>query len=118
MEVDSNSFGRDHGREHPGDGLDRIQDPQGVLASQANIGTRRETQLSKYHIHNNRIWNGVVCHSPGSHCAYQPVSSESASFKGYCLAFDLVVSFQRMLNVIIRSVHFYSFVLLITVTFG
>ena len=87
MEVDSNSFGRDHGREHPGDGLDRIQDPQGVLASQANIGTRRETQLLKYHIHNNRIWNGVVCHSPGSHRAYQPVSSESASFKGYCFSF-------------------------------
>ena len=31
--VDSNSFGRDHGHEHPGDGLDRIQDPQGVLGS-------------------------------------------------------------------------------------
>ena len=38
--------------------------------------------------------------------------------KGIVLAFDLVVSFQRMLNVIIRSIHFYSFVLLITVTFG
>ena len=33
------------------------------------------------------------------------------------LAFGLVVYFHQMLNVIIRSVHFYSFVLLITVTF-
>ena len=26
-------FGRVHGREHPGDGFDRVQDPQGVLGS-------------------------------------------------------------------------------------
>ena len=32
------------------------------------------------------------------------------------LAFTLSVSFHQMLNVIIRSVHFYSFVLLITST--
>ena len=32
------------------------------------------------------------------------------------LVFDLVVYFHQMLNVIIRSVHFYSFVLLITFT--
>ena len=31
-------------------------------------------------------------------------------------AYDLVVSFHQMLNVIIGSVHFYSFVLLITFT--
>ena len=30
---DSNRFGRVHGREYPGDGLDRVQDPQGVLGS-------------------------------------------------------------------------------------
>ena len=33
LDVDCNSFGRDHGREHPGDRLDRIQNPQGVLKS-------------------------------------------------------------------------------------
>ena len=32
------------------------------------------------------------------------------------LAFTLIVSFHQMLNVIISSVHFYSFVLLITFT--
>ena len=31
--VDSNRFGLVHGREYPGDGLDRVQDPQGVLGS-------------------------------------------------------------------------------------
>ena len=31
--ADSNCIGRIHGRECPGDGLDRIQDSQGVLAS-------------------------------------------------------------------------------------
>ena len=35
---------------------------------------------------------------------------------GFYLAFDLVVSFHQMLNVIINSVHFYSFVLLMTFT--
>ena len=35
---------------------------------------------------------------------------------GINLAFDLAVVFHQMLNVIIRSVHFYSFVLLITFT--
>ena len=35
--VDSNKFGRVHGREYPGDGLDRIQDPQGILV-RANFG--------------------------------------------------------------------------------
>ena len=33
MDGDSNIFGRDYGREHPGDGLDRIQDPQGICGS-------------------------------------------------------------------------------------
>ena len=33
MEVESNSFGRDHGREHSDDRLNRIQDPQGVLGN-------------------------------------------------------------------------------------
>ena len=36
---------------------------------------------------------------------------------GILLAFALVVAFHQMLNVIIRSFHFYSFVLLITVKF-
>ena len=31
--ADSNSFGRIHGCECPGDGLDRVQNPQGVLGS-------------------------------------------------------------------------------------
>ena len=35
---------------------------------------------------------------------------------GILLAFSLAVYFHQMLNVIIRSVHFYSFVLLITFT--
>ena len=35
---------------------------------------------------------------------------------GIALAYGLVVSFHQMLNVIIRSVHFYSFVLLTTFT--
>ena len=35
---------------------------------------------------------------------------------GILIAYILVVSFHQMLNVIIRSVHFYSFVLLITFT--
>ena len=30
-DVDSNRFGHIHGRECPGDGLDRVQDPQGIL---------------------------------------------------------------------------------------
>ena len=32
-DVDSNRFGHIHGRECPGDRLDRVQDPQGVLGS-------------------------------------------------------------------------------------
>jgi hypothetical protein len=31
--VDSNNFGCDHDREYPGYGLDRIQDPRGVLGN-------------------------------------------------------------------------------------
>ena len=41
----------------------------------------------------------------------RPLSSE-----GIIIAFDLVVSFHQMLNVIISFVHFNSFVLLITFT--
>ena len=37
--------------------------------------------------------------------------------KGILIAFAFIVYFHQMLNVIIRSVQFYSFVLLITVTF-
>ena len=33
MDVGSNGFDRDYGREYPGDGLHRIQDPQGVHGS-------------------------------------------------------------------------------------
>ena len=40
MDVDANSFDGDHGREHPGDGLDRIQDPQGVLGSFSSAAGR------------------------------------------------------------------------------
>ena len=31
--VGNDSFGRVHGREYPSDGLDRVQDPQGVFGS-------------------------------------------------------------------------------------
>ena len=41
---------------------------------------------------------------------------EANTSEGIVLAFDLVVSFHQFLNVIISSVHFYSFVLLITFT--
>ena len=55
---DSNKSPFVHGREYSGDGLDRVQDPQGVLGSQrnfgqANFGLNREYQTSAYHIHNN-----------------------------------------------------------------
>ena len=33
VQAGSNRFGRIHGRECPGDGVDRVQDPQGVLGS-------------------------------------------------------------------------------------
>ena len=35
---------------------------------------------------------------------------------GFLLAYDLAIIFHQMLNVIINSVHFYSFVLLMTFT--
>ena len=41
---------------------------------------------------------------------------EVTQSSGIILAFNLVVDFHQMLNVIIRSVHFYSFVLLIIFT--
>ena len=88
---DSNGFGRHHDREYPGDGLNRIQDPQGVLESYAKIGliqlSRWETQLSTYRIHNHWIRNGTVCRLPGSHRDFHSVESglglESVYFGSY-----------------------------------
>ena len=42
------------------------------------------------------------------------MEANTSPSSGMLLAFALVVSFHQMLNVIIRSVHFYSLVLLIT----
>ena len=39
-----------------------------------------------------------------------------ATYSNLDIAFPLIVSFHQMLNVIISSVHFYSFVLLISFT--
>ena len=66
-----NKSHRIHGREYPGDELDRIQD-QGVL------GSRRLDQASENHIRNDRIWYGVVCHPTDSLRRNQPASGVGA----------------------------------------
>ena len=77
---DSNKLPFVHGREYPGDRLDRVQDPQGVLGrrrsfGRANFGLNREYQTSAYHIHYNWIRYGVVCHPTGSPRACHPGST-------------------------------------------
>ena len=62
-----------HGGECPGDGLDRVQDPQGVDSGRGNFGLRRRGwQTSTYHIHYNWIWYGVVCHPTDSPRVFHP----------------------------------------------
>ena len=81
----SNKYHFVHGREYPGDRLDRFQDLRGVLGSQgyhdlgrANFGFNWGYQTPACHIHNNRIRYGVVCHPTGLHCAFHPESPGSA----------------------------------------
>ena len=64
---------RVHGRECPGDGLDRFQDPQGVLRSKpyfsrANfgLGLDRGYKTSAHYIRNNWIRHDIVSHPTDS----------------------------------------------------
>ena len=83
----SNKFRRFHGREYPCDGLDRVQNPQGVLGSRAadfwvgrRLTWRRGYQTSTYHIRDNRIGYGIVCYPTGSRRALQPASEVGACY--------------------------------------
>ena len=68
----------DHHSEWPGNVLDCVQDPQGVLRSEgcyyyfcrANFGLNWGYQITAYHIHNNPIRYDVACHSNSSHSAW------------------------------------------------
>ena len=66
-----NSSRRVHGRECPGDGLDRFQDPQGVFGSKpyfdrAHFGLNRGEQTPARHIRHNRIRHDAVSHPSDS----------------------------------------------------
>ena len=70
---DSNKFHLVHGCEHPGDGLDRFQDPHGIQRSWENFGLNRWwCHTSACHIRTSRIRYGVVCHPTCPRRSWQP----------------------------------------------
>ena len=84
-------FRCDHHREWPGNGLDCVQDPQGVLGSEgyyyfcrANFGLNWGYQITACHIRNNRIRYDVASHPTGSYGAFRRGTKRSRRAGVFC----------------------------------
>ena len=115
-------IGRVHGREYPGDGHDRVQDPQGhgnykTYFGRAKFGLNRGYQISAYLARNNRIRYGVIHYPTGSGRGgiHTCAGEQEASIKFYYSCLWLCYCYQP--NVKCDHYKIYSFIFTSLTTF-